>query len=80
MSVVLRLKRFGKKGQPTYRIVAIDERRKRQGKEVETLGNYDPNFDPPKITVFSERVKYWLGVGAKTSKTVASLLKKSQTK
>lgn len=75
MSVVLRLKRFGKRGRPTYRIVAIDKRRKRQGKEIETLGSYDPNFDPPKITVSSEKVKYWLNIGAKTSKTVSSLLK-----
>lgn len=76
MAVILRLKRFGKRSKATYRIVAIEEGTKRQGREIETIGNYDPSFNPPKVNVDTKRVKYWLSVGAKSSDTVRNLLKK----
>lgn len=80
MAVILRLKRFGKRSQPTYRLVAIDESERRQGKEIEALGHYDPNFNPPKISLSGERIKYWLSVGAKASDTVNNILKKNLSK
>lgn len=70
----LRLKRYGRKGQPCYRIVATDRRNKRDGRTMEELGYYDPvkkktylNFD--RIT---ERLKQ----GAQPTATVLALLKK----
>lgn len=77
MAVTIRLKRFGKPHHPTYRIVAIDKDRKRQGREIEIVGVYDPNFDPPKIKVDKKRVEYWLSVGATVSETVRSIFKKT---
>lgn len=76
MAVKLRFKRFGKRGKPTYRLVAIDEGKKRQGREIEVLGNYDPHFDPPKLQFKQKRVSYWLSVGASCSDTVSQLIKK----
>ena len=77
MAVKIRLARFGKTGKPLYRLVAIDEHFKRNGKAVEILGTYNPHekVKSQKLKVKSDRVKYWLSVGAKTTETVASLLK-----
>jgi len=60
-----------------YRLVAIDEHFKRNGKAVEILGTYNPHekVKSQKLKVKSDRVKYWLSVGAKPTETVASLLK-----
>lgn len=76
MAVILRLKRFGKRSKATYRIVAIEESEKRQGREIERIGTYDPSFNPPKVTINAKRAQYWLTVGAKSSDTVRNLLKK----
>jgi small subunit ribosomal protein S16 len=75
--VRIRLKKLGRRHQPSYRVVAIDSRRGRSGVEVEVLGSYDPiNKDEGKVlTVNSERVKHWLSVGAQPSDTVRTLLK-----
>lgn len=78
MAVRLRLKRFGRRNRPFYRIVAIDRRRARDSISIEDLGFYDPiEKDPAKqFRVDKERVEYWLSVGAQPSETVASILKK----
>jgi len=77
MAVKIRLARFGKTGKPLYRLVAIDEHFKRNGKAVEILGTYNPHekVKSQKLKVKSDRVKYWLSVGAKPTETVAGLLK-----
>ncbi|AKL98567.1 30S ribosomal protein S16 [Endomicrobium proavitum] len=80
MAVRLRLQRFGKPKRPYYRVVAIDQRAKRNGKPIEILGQYDPIAQDNKLNVNLERVNYWLGTGAKASDTVAELVKKAQTK
>lgn len=80
MAVKLRFKRFGKRGKPTYRLVAIDESKKRQGKEIEVLGHLDPNIDPPKVKLDQKRITYWQSVGAICSKTVSDFLKKERKK
>ena len=49
MSVRIRLQRHGKKGKPLYWIVAADQRSKRDGKYLEKLGTYNPNFNPPLV-------------------------------
>ncbi len=79
MAVKLRLKRFGRRHRPFYRLNAIDGRSPRDGKSIEELGFYDP-IEPAadKAVQFNqERVKYWLSVGAQPSTTVRSLLKKA---
>ena len=79
MSVKLRLKRFGRRHLPVYRLGAVDARRPRDGRVLETLGTYDPtNKDEQKqVVINKERVQHWLSVGATPSETVASILKRS---
>jgi small subunit ribosomal protein S16 len=78
MAVHLRLQRIGKPKRPFYRVVAIDQRAKRDGKPIEILGQYDPKAEENKLNVNMERVSYWLGTGAKPTETVSVLIKKSQ--
>ena len=76
MAVRLRLRRMGRKKRPFYRIVVADSESPRDGRYLENVGTYDPLFDPVKVTLKSERIKYWIDQGAKPSDTVRSLLKK----
>lgn len=75
MATKIRLKRFGKKRNPFYRIVVIDSRKARDGKSIEEIGIYHPTRQPSIIEVDSDRAQYWLGVGAQPSDTVLRLLK-----
>ena len=75
MAVKIRLSRVGKTGKPFYRIIAIDEHFKRDGKAVEILGTYDPHKNTEKFVIKKDRLDYWLSVGAKPTSTVANLLK-----
>ena len=75
--VKLRLRRMGAINQPFYRIVAVDSRKKRDGKYIECIGWYDPKPDPSQMKIDTERALYWLGVGAQPSDTVRSLLRKA---
>lgn len=77
--VRLRLTRMGRKKRPFYRIVAADSRSPRDGRCIEFLGHYDPMKTPSDVKVDLERVDYWLGVGATTSDTVASLIKRARS-
>jgi small subunit ribosomal protein S16 len=79
MAVRLRLQRNGKPKRPYYKIVAIDQRTKRDGQPIEILGQYDPIAKDSKCNVNMDRVNYWLSIGAKASETVAVLIKKKQT-
>jgi len=72
--VKLRLRRIGRKKLPLYKIVAADSRAARDGRFIETLGNYDPNTNPAGITLKEERVIYWLKTGAMPTDTVKNLL------
>lgn len=76
MAVKIRLTRKGTKKKPFYRIVAADVECPRDGRFLEALGTYDPMQEPPVVTLKEDRVKYWLGEGAKPSTTVKSILKK----
>jgi small subunit ribosomal protein S16 len=78
MSVRLRLQRTGKPKRPYYRVVAVEQKSKRDGKPIEILGQYDPISTDKKLNVNMDRVNYWLSTGAKASETVAILIKKSQ--
>ena len=70
----IRLRRVGKKKQPSYRIVVADVRSPRDGAFVDQLGHYNPLTDPPTVTVDADRTRHWLGVGAKPSGTVERIL------
>src|SRR5690606_13765083 len=59
------------------RIVVADSRTKRDGKAIEEIGKYHPKEDPSYIEVDSERVQYWLSVGAQPSEPVLAILKKT---
>jgi small subunit ribosomal protein S16 len=76
MAVRIRMKRFGRKNRPYFRIVATDHHSPRDGATIETLGHYDPiEKDETKVLDLNEeRVRYWLSVGAQPSETVASIL------
>jgi len=76
MSVVLRLKRFGTKKKPFYRIVAMTKAKKRDGRALEEVGYYDPKKGHNQVALDRERVEYWLKNGAKPSATVKSILKR----
>ncbi|TDC49865.1 30S ribosomal protein S16 [Micromonospora sp. KC207] len=74
MAVKIRLLRMGKIRNPQYRIVIADSRSKRDGRAIEFVGVYQPKEDPSVIEVKSERVQYWLSVGAQPSEAVQRLL------
>ncbi|MDR0593922.1 MAG: 30S ribosomal protein S16 [Bifidobacteriaceae bacterium] len=75
MAVKIRLKRLGKIRAPYYRIVVVDARAKRDGRVIEEIGKYHPTEDPSYIEVNSERVQYWLSVGAQPTDPVLAQLK-----
>lgn len=75
MAVKIRLKRGGAKNNPFYRIVVADGRSPRDGKFIEELGTYEPVKKGVNYTLDLERAKYWLGVGAQPSDTVASFIR-----
>lgn len=75
MAVKLRLTRTGKTGTAMYRLVAIDQSKKRGGRAIEIIGNYNPHQKTNKLIFKKDRVDYWLSVGAKPSATVSHLLK-----
>ncbi|GLZ75671.1 hypothetical protein Afil01_04780 [Actinorhabdospora filicis] len=68
---------MGKIRHPQYRIVVADSRTKRDGKAIEFVGLYHPKEEPSRIEVNSERVQYWLGVGAQASDPVKAILSKT---
>jgi small subunit ribosomal protein S16 len=66
---------MGAKGKPFYRIVAADTDFPRDGRFLEVLGTYDPKKNPAEVVIKESRVNDWLSKGAKTTQTVANLLK-----
>ena len=72
------MKRMGRKHRPFFRIVAIDGRQPRDGRVIEELGTYDPLIPETdaRVELNTERVAYWLGVGAQPSDKVKVLIKK----
>ena len=75
MAVKIKLMRLGKIRTPEYRIVVADARTRRSGRAIETIGQYHPKREPSVIEINSERVQYWLGVGAQPTDAVLNLLK-----
>ena len=75
MAVRLRLTRVGGRKNPIWRVVAADQRSKRDGRVLETIGHYNAQTQPSTIVLDEERVRHWLERGAQPSETVAKLLK-----
>ena len=76
--VRIRLTRRGAKKKPFYRVVAADQRCKRDGRFIEQLGYYDPMKDPKVLKLDLERIDYWVGKGAQPSETVANLIERAR--
>ncbi len=76
MAVKLRLKRFGSKSKPFYRIVAADSRSPRDGRFIENVGTYNPITEPAEININEEVAIKWLNEGAQPTDTVRSLFRK----
>lgn len=74
--VRLRMQRLGRTHRPFFRICAVDQRNRRNGAVIENLGWYNPvEADSDKqVELNTERVKYWLGVGAQPSETIEDML------
>lgn len=70
----IRLSRVGKKHQPSYRLIVVDRRKDPWGSYLENLGTYNPIAKPKIVNFKTDRIKYWLGVGAQPSPTVWNLL------
>jgi len=78
LAVRIRMARLGRTNRPFFRFGAFDSRTRRDGKPIEYLGHYDPlvkEFDKS-VTIDLDRVRHWIGQGAKCSETVAVFLKK----
>lgn len=76
MALKIRLSRAGAKKRPFYRIVVTDSRNPRDGRFIERVGTYDPMLpkDVQRVTLKEDRIRHWLGVGAKPSDRVARFL------
>ncbi|MDG2469606.1 MAG: 30S ribosomal protein S16 [Pirellulaceae bacterium] len=81
MSVKIRLKKLGRKHRPFFRVCAMDTRTRRDGREIEVLGVYDPMVPETdaRAVLNGARIDYWLGVGATPSPKVGTLIKKYGT-
>ena len=80
MAVAIRLKREGAKNHPFYKIVVADQRKPRDGKFIEIIGSYDPRKEGENFVIELDRAKYWVGVGARPSQTVGSIINKASKK
>jgi len=72
----LRLKRIGRKKQPVYRIVVMENSTRRDGRPVEEVGYYNPSTKQSKFEI--EKIRKWLSYGVKPTPTVYDLLKKAK--
>ena len=73
--VTIRLRRTGKKKQPSYRLVIADSRSPRDGKFIEIVGHYNPRTEPSEITIDNDKAVAWLQKGAQPTEVVEKLLK-----
>ena len=71
--LTIRLTRVGKKKEPFYRLIISDKRRDPWGHALEILGSFNPKAKERVAILKTDRIKYWLSVGAQTSSTVHNL-------
>lgn len=67
MPVKIRLMRIGAKKRPFYRVVAVDERKKRSGSYLELLGTYNPLTEPKEVILKQDKIDEWVKKGAQMS-------------
>ena len=75
MAVKIRLKRLGEKKSPFYRIIVADSRSPRNGRFIDQIGTYDPNYNPSKLNIDAEAAKKWIANGAQPTEVVGKLFK-----
>jgi small subunit ribosomal protein S16 len=75
--VKIRLLRAGAKKRPFYRVIAIDQRRKRNGRALEFLGTYNPVADPVEIELKKDRIEAWRTQGAQLTDAVKALIRRA---
>jgi small subunit ribosomal protein S16 len=75
MAVRLRLTRIGGKKDPVWRVVVADQRSPRDGRIIETVGQYNAQTNPSTIKIDEDRVRHWLSQGAQPTNQVRKLLK-----
>jgi small subunit ribosomal protein S16 len=73
--VKIRLTQTGKKNALQYRIIAIEDSKRRDGDAIEILGYYNPMVKPAQITLKKDRIDYWVSVGAVITDSVKKLMK-----
>ena len=80
--VRIRMKSFGRRHRPFFRICAMDARSPRDGRSIEELGHYDPMVRNKEArTILNvNRIRYWLSVGAQPSEKVQALLNRHGVK
>ena len=74
MSTTMRLKRFGTKKRPYYRVVVQDSRLATSSKTIDEVGTYRPVEAENQLTLNEEKIKEWIGKGVVVSDTVKNLL------
>ena len=74
LAVKIRLARHGAKKSPYYRIVVADARCKRDGRNIEEVGRYNPMVEPSFVSIDLEKVDAWIAKGAQPTETVARLI------
>jgi len=72
--VKIRLTQTGKRNAKTYRVIAIEEGKRRDGSAIELLGYYNPLVKPPQIVLKKDRIDYWLSKGAQMTDGVKKLI------
>jgi small subunit ribosomal protein S16 len=77
LAVRIRLTRVGATKRPSYRVVAIDSRRPRDGRSLEILGYYDPLTEPATVQIDADRLNAWIAKGARPSDTVGKLMRQA---
>lgn len=80
MAVKIRLMRIGAKKRPFYRVVAVNERSKRNGKYLELLGTYNPLTEPKEIILKKDRIDFWVKQGAILSDGILRITKQAPQK
>jgi small subunit ribosomal protein S16 len=78
MAVRIRLRRVGRKKQPSYRIVVTESENPRGGAYLDTLGYYNPRGNPAELRIDLAKVDSWLERGASLSETTESLVRKAR--
>ena len=75
MAVRMRLTRVGSKKNPIYRVVVADSRSPRDGRNIDTIGRYNPQTHPSEVHIDVEKADTWIANGAQPTPAVKKLIK-----